>query len=213
MGRSPRTIKLVEALRTILRAVYPGRPALADEIQSYGWDHFGDVRWWFVTHLTSDEVIAVNKAFEVLNQGTIRLRGVLGPSCPEQDIDTADVRDGRLHVFDGKLYFLENKVIKTYHRVRAYETDLDRCVAELRSETKQNRVPLSKPTSETDLQNFTTNYSGQRTLGAFTAAAEAEGINATRKRLNAALDTLGPRRVGAPTGPRLRAPQPKSAGK
>src|SRR6516164_6333876 len=49
--------------RRILRAIYPERPALADEIQSYDWDHFGGVQWWFGTHLTSDEVIAVNKAF------------------------------------------------------------------------------------------------------------------------------------------------------
>ena len=68
MGRSPRTIKLVEAFRTILRAKYPGRPALADEIQSYDWDDFGGVRFWFGTYLTSDEVIAVNKAFELLQQ-------------------------------------------------------------------------------------------------------------------------------------------------
>ena len=41
MGRSPhnfpRTVTLVEAFRAILRAIYPGRPALADEIQSYDW--------------------------------------------------------------------------------------------------------------------------------------------------------------------------------
>jgi hypothetical protein len=194
----------VEAFRTILRAMYPGRPALADEIQSYGWDHFGGVQWWFGTHLTSDEVIAVNKAFEVLDQGKIRLRGVLGPSRPEEDIDPVDASAGKLHVFDGKLYFLENKVKKTYHRVRCYEIDVRRCVTELRSETKRNRILVAKPTSDVDLHNFTTNYSGRRTLAAFTAAAESEGINATRERLNAALDTLGPRRRGAPTGPRRR---------
>ena len=211
MGRSPRTIKLVEAFRVILRAVYPDRPALADEIQSYEWNFGSGPHWWqYETNLTSDEVIAVNKAFDVLNQGTIRLRGVLGPSCPEEDIDTADVRDGKLHVFDGKLYFLENKVIKTYHRVRAYETDVRHCVNELRSKTsktKPNDVPLPKP-----LRKFTKNYMGRRVLKDFTVAAQADGINTTREKYIAALDTLGPRRRGAPTGPRLRAPQPKSAG-
>jgi hypothetical protein len=44
MGRSPRafprTVTLVEAFRRILRAVYPDRPALADEIESYAWLYF-----------------------------------------------------------------------------------------------------------------------------------------------------------------------------
>ena len=188
----------MEAFRTILRAMYPARPALADEIQSYSWDDFGGVRFWFGTHLTSDEVIAVNEAFKLLDQGKIRLRGVLGPSKPEEDIDRNDASAGKLHVFDGKLHFLENKVIKTYHRVRCYEIDVRRYVNELRTETKRNRVPLAKPTSSIELQHFTTNYSGRRTLGDFTAAAEAAGINATRQRLDDALDTLGPRQRGRP---------------
>jgi hypothetical protein len=188
----------VEAFRRIFRAIYPGRPALADEIQSYAWDDFGGVRFWFGTHLTSDEVIAVNKAFELLDQGKIRFRGVLAPSRPEEDIDPVDASAGKLHVFDGKLHFLENKVIKTYHRVRCYEIDVNRCAAELRSETKRNRILVAKPTSDSDLENFTTNYSGRRTLEAFTDAAEAERLNVTRKRLNAALDTLGPRQRGRP---------------
>jgi hypothetical protein len=177
--------------------MHPGRPALADEIQSYDWDDFGGVRFWFGTHLTSDEVIVVNKAFELLDQGKIRFRGLLGPSKPEEDIDPVDSSAGKLHVFDGKLYFLENKVIKTYHRVRAYETDVRRCVTELRSETKQHRVPLAKPISK-KLRNFTTNYKGRRTLKDFTAAATTEGINATREIYNTALNTLGPRRRGRP---------------
>jgi hypothetical protein len=74
---------------------------------------------------------------------------------------------------------------------------VNRCVAELRSETQRNRGSLAKPVSK-KLRNFTTNYKGQRTLNYFTDAARAEGINATREILNAALDTLGPRRRGRP---------------
>jgi hypothetical protein len=210
MGRSPhifpRTASLEEAFRRILRAIYPDRPALADEIQSYSWDSFQGTHWWCEeTHLTSDEVIAVNKALELLNgfvieHKKIRLRGALNhPSKPLEDIDPADVSGSKLHVFAGKLRVFDgNKHIKTYYRVHCYETDVNRCVAELRSGTKRNRVSLAKPTSETDLQNFTTNYSGRRTLKAFTDAAVAARINATRTRLNAALDTLGPRQRGRP---------------
>jgi len=209
MGRSPRTVfprtvALVEAFRRILRALYPDRPALADEIQSYDWDSFRGHHWWCEeTHLTSDEVIAVNKAFELLDElvverGKIRLRGALHPSKPLEDIDPADVRDSKPHVFDGKLRVFDgNKHIKTYYRVHCYETDVNRCVAELRSETQRNRGSLAKPVSK-KLRNFTTNYKGQRTLNYFTDAARAEGINATREILNAALDTLGPRRRGRP---------------
>ena len=66
MGRSPSTVRFVEAFRRILRAIYLSRPALADEIQSYAWDHFQGTRFWFETNLTSDEIIAVNKALELL---------------------------------------------------------------------------------------------------------------------------------------------------
>ena len=209
MGRSPRTVfprtvTLEEAFRRILRALYPDRPALADEIQSYNWDFGGGHHWWqYETNLTSDEVIAVNKALELLNefvleQGKIKLRGAAHPSKPDEDINPADVGGSKLDVFAGKLRIFDgNKHIKTYYRVYCYETDVNRCVAELRSETQRNRGSLAKPMSK-KLRNFTTNYKGQRTLNYFTAAAQAEGINATRETFNAALDTLGPRRRGRP---------------
>jgi hypothetical protein len=209
MGRSPRTVfpdtvTLVEAFRKILRALYPDRPALADEIQSYSWDSFQGAHWWCEeTHLTSDEVIAVNKAFGLLNEFVIghekiRLHGAAHPSKPGEDINPADVGGSKLDVFAGKLRVFDgNKQIKTYYLVHCYETDVNRCVAELRSETQRNRGWRAKPMSK-KLRNFTTNYKGQRTLNYFTAAAQAEGINATRETFNAALDTLGPRRRGRP---------------
>jgi hypothetical protein len=212
MERFPRTVSIEEAFRRLLRAIYPERPALADEIQSYDWDSGRGHHWWHEeTNLTSDEVIDVNKAFELLDelvveQGEIKLRGALHPSKRLEGIDPADVRGSKLHVFAGRLRVFDgHKHIKTYYRVHCYETDIRRCVAELRSETQRNRGSLAKPTSKKlrkpmskKLRNFTTNYKGQRTLNYFTAAAEAEGINATRGILNAALDTLGPRRRGRP---------------
>jgi hypothetical protein len=152
-----------------------------------------------------DEVKAFNEAHRRLGEfvrqehGKFRLRGALSPSKPLEDIDPADVGDSKPHVFDGKLRVFDgNKHIKTYYRVHCYETDVNRCVAELHSETKRNRILVAKPTSDSDLQNFTTNYWGRRTLKAFTDAAEAKRLNVTRKRLNAALDTLGPRQRGRP---------------
>jgi hypothetical protein len=75
----------VEAFCTIVRALHPDRPALADEIQSYDWDYFGGVQWWFGTHLTSDEVIAVNKAFEVLAPAKIARKIIPPKSIPPEN--------------------------------------------------------------------------------------------------------------------------------
>jgi hypothetical protein len=204
--------------------MHPSRPALADEIKSYDWLYFDPKRrsvdpeiWAYVGgeefwqgeeragEGREDEVKAFNEAHRRLGEsvrqehGRFRLRGAPNhPSKPLGDIDPADVSGSKLHVFAGTLRgFDGNKHIKTYYRVHCYETDVNRCVAELRSGTQQNRVSLAKPMSK-KLRNFTTNYKGQRTLNSFTAAAQAEGINATREILNAALDTLGPRRRGRP---------------
>ena len=163
MGWPPRTVPLVEAFRRILRAIYPDRPALADEIQSYDWDSFRGPHWWqYETNLNSDEVIAVNKAFELLDefvvgQGKIRLRGALNhPSKLPGDIDPADVRGSKLHVFAGKLRVFDgNKHIKTYYRVHCYETNVNRRLADLRSETKQAKRTKLKGD---EIPGFVKNY-------------------------------------------------------
>jgi hypothetical protein len=160
MPRFPRTVTLEEAFRRKLRAIYPARPALADEIQIQDWDYYHDERWWFETNLTSDEIIAVNKAFELLHEGVarerLRLRGVLDPSEPRDDIEPADARVGKLHIVAGELLvFLNNKLVKTYRQVECYETDVDRCVSDLRSETKHAKVRKLKGD---DIPEFVKNY-------------------------------------------------------
>jgi hypothetical protein len=200
----------VEAFRVILRAVYPDRPALADEIQSYDWDFGGGPHWWqYETNLTSDEVIAVNKAFELFDEFVVewRLRGAPNhPSKPLEDINPADVRDSKPHVFAGELRVFDgNKHIKTYYRVHPYEIDVDRCVAELRSGIRRGKY-----TSPARFEKFTTAYKDglngkvPPTEKEFTDAANAAGHYRPRKDLRAALATLGPRRPG---------PKAKSAGK
>ena len=207
MGRFPRTVTLVEAYRRILRAIYPERPALADEIQSYDWDHFGGVQWWFGTHLTSDEVIAVNKAFGLLDELVegIRLRGApFSPSEPLGDIDPADVRGSKLDVFAGKLRVFEgNRHIKTYYRVHCYEIDVDRRAAELRSEVKPGEY-----TSPAGFKRFTTAYKDELngkappTEAEFTSAANNKGHYRPREEMRSAWrNAFGRRRPG---------PRPKS---
>jgi hypothetical protein len=123
MGRLPRTVSLEEAFRRILRAICPDRRALADEIRSYSWDWFAPIGpdWWFGTNLTSDEVIAVNEAFKLLDRGVAdgkyRLCRVLGHAL--QDIDPP--KDGKTHVFKGELYVFTTNGVATYRQVRCYE--------------------------------------------------------------------------------------------
>ena len=208
MGRSPRTVTVAQAFREILRENYADRPALADEIQSYDWDYFQGTRWWFETKLTSDEVIAVNKAFELLDEfvvewGKIRLRGALNhPSKPVEAIDPADVTGSKLDVFAGKLRVFDgNKHIKTYYRVNCYETDLNRCVAKLRSETKR-----AQWTSPAGFKKFTADYKGRLngdalpTEAVFTNAANTEGHYRPREEMRQAWrNAFGPRPRGRPT--------------
>jgi hypothetical protein len=131
---------------------------------------------------------------------------VLGPSSPEEDIDPVDASAGKLHVFDGKLHFLENKVIKTYHRVRAYEIDVNRRVAELRSETRR-----TKWTSEVKFKKFVEDHkvklNGKTppTEAEFTEAANNDGHYRPRKEMRQAWRNA--------FGPRPRGPRPKNTRK
>jgi hypothetical protein len=183
MGQSPhkfpRTVSLEEAFRRILRAIYSERPALADEVKSF---------WWKDRKRLPDEDVAVNKAHELFEErvarGKIRLRGVLDLRKPREDIDPADAKNGKLDIFAGELrVFLNNKVVRTYRQVHCYEADL-------RSRTRPSAAPRAKPTSEADLAIFTRNYldnGGRPVERPFAIAARNAGINATRKRLRAAL--------------------------
>jgi hypothetical protein len=121
---------------------------------------------------------------------------VLDPRKPLADIDPADAKVGKLDILAGELrIFLNHKLVRIYHQVHCYEIDVDSRVAELRSETKLKQIPLAKPTSPADLEAFTKNYSGRRTVEEFWAAAQETGY-VTRERAEAALKTLGPRPRG-----------------
>jgi hypothetical protein len=218
MGRSPRTVfphtvTLEEAFRRILRAMFPGQLSLADKIPTrWGWELPypkydstlpKDVR----RKIGGKEVKAIKKMAKIkvaresfgrlVARKEIKLWGTLDPCKPLEHIDPADARVGVVDILAGELrVFLNGKLVRTYRQVHCYEADVRLCVTELRSETSKTKpkdVSLPKP-----LRNFTTKYTGRRTLKDFTTAAEAEGINATRARFNAALDTLGPRRRGRP---------------
>ena len=71
-----------------------------------------------------------------------------------EDIDPADAEVGVVDILAGELrVFLNGKVVRIYRQVHCYETDVDRCVAELRSEIKP-----AKWTPEAGFQKFTADY-------------------------------------------------------
>jgi hypothetical protein len=208
MARFPRTVTLVEAFRRILRGM--GQPALADKIPTRsGWElpypEDDITRSKRVRKLirakqetAKKEMAKLKEARELFGGLVARkklgLRGTLDPRKPLEDIDPADAEVGVVDILAGELrVFLNGKLARIYRQVRCYETEVRRCVTGLHSGTNPNDVPLPKP-----LRNFAKKYKGRRTLKDFTAAAEAAGINVTRERLNAALNTLGPRRRGRP---------------
>jgi hypothetical protein len=129
----------------------------------------------------------------------IRLRGTLDPRKPLADIDPADAEVGLVDILAGELgVFLNGKVARTYHQVHCYETDVARCVAELRSEAKPG-----KWTSQAGFERFTTAYKGTLngkappTEAEFTEAAHTLGHYRPREEMRQALrNEFGPRKRG-----------------
>jgi hypothetical protein len=181
----------------------PDQPALADKIPTrWGWELIYPEDDIAKEETAKKEMAKIKEARELFGRlvarEKIKLRGVLDPSKPLEDIDPADAEDGMLAILTGELrVFLNNKLVRTYRQVRCYETDVDRCAAELRSETKS-----AKWTSPAELEKFVKDYKtglggGEPpTVKVFTEAAEAKGIKRPRKDLRAARAALGPIRRG-----------------
>ena len=223
MGRFPRTVTVVEAFRRILRAMCPDEPALADKIPTRsGWElpypKYDITLPKRVRRLIRRKVKTAKKemakfkeARELLGRlvarEKLRLRGVLDPSKPLDDIDPADARVGVVDILAGELrVFHNNKLGRIYRQVHCYETDVDRCVAELRSETKRtkwtNWVRFEKYTADYKVE---LNGKAPPTEAEFTRAANTAGHYRPREEMRQAWrNAFGPRRPG---------PRTKSAGK
>ena len=193
MAQFPRTVGLADAYRFIVRAGYPVRPELADEITSADW-------FVWPTTKSSEEIQAAKNARKLLEDGIakerIRLRGVLNPSLPPQDIDPAEARNGKPDVFGGQLAVSRRR----YVEVACYEIDLRRAVK--CREAKPNGMTNRKPLSEAELAIFAKNHlanGGLPTEGALREAMENAGKYAQRQRLRAVLRAAFPdRRPGRP---------------
>jgi hypothetical protein len=106
MDDDPKTISVVEAFRTLLRARHPG--PLADEIKSYDWFRHPETRRKDCDPVEVDAAVEASMRLqEGIKTRTIRLRGKLWAGAsgegPEQNISAADQREGELHIFDETL--------------------------------------------------------------------------------------------------------------
>jgi hypothetical protein len=126
--KAERLIKLADTSRTILRARYPQRPALADEIQNIRYFHSATINK--KTGLRNDpEMQAADDALAVLRKAvvsqSIRLRGCLEKNLPN-DIDPTEVEWNGIHVFDNTLevYGERGQTLRTYWNVHCYEDEV-----------------------------------------------------------------------------------------
>jgi hypothetical protein len=123
-----KSITLADAFRAILRAMWPQRPALVDEIQSSRYFH--DARWCHCRLRRIDlEAQAADDALAVLRDAivsqSIRLRGWLGDNLPA-DIEHMEVAWNGIHVFDNTLevYGERGRTLRTYRNVHCYAADI-----------------------------------------------------------------------------------------
>jgi hypothetical protein len=129
----------------------------------------------------------------------LRLRGTLDPRKPLEDIDPADAEVGVVDILADELrVFLNGKLVRIYHQVRCYETDVNRCVAELRSNTKR-----TKWTGPAGFEKFTEDYKVRLNGKAppieeeFTDAANTAGHYRPREEMRRAWrNAFGPRQRG-----------------
>jgi hypothetical protein len=121
-------IPLVDAFRAILGAMWPKRPALADEIQSILFFHYAPKDRSTGRRL-DPEAQAADDALASLRDAVvaqrIRLFGRLGDGLPH-DIHPTEVEWNGIHVFDGtiEVYGERGRTLRTYRHVHCYEHEV-----------------------------------------------------------------------------------------
>jgi hypothetical protein len=121
-------ITLIESFRTILRATYSQRPALADEIQSNQYFHYIPINR-DTGKRDHPEAQAASDALDMLKNAIvgkqIRVCGCLDPNLPA-DIDPTEVtRTSDIHVFAGTIEVHRRGVtLRMYRNVHCYESEI-----------------------------------------------------------------------------------------
>jgi hypothetical protein len=121
-------ITLAESFRTVLRATYSKRPALADEIQSDQYFHCIPINRDTGSR-DHPEAQAASDALDMLKNAIvgkqIRVCGCLDPNLPA-DIDPTEVtRTSDIHVFAGTIEVHRRGVtLRMYRNVHCYESEI-----------------------------------------------------------------------------------------
>jgi hypothetical protein len=121
-----------EAFRLVLRARYPERPALADEIVSSDWFLDRQRRPPFEGTAEARDCVA---AFEALNafykhvvHHEIRLRGVSQSDNHPRDVDPIEQAVGDLNIWEGTLDCRQRGVGNFFQNIWAHKTDVMRII-------------------------------------------------------------------------------------
>jgi hypothetical protein len=120
-------LTLTESFRTVLRASYPSRPALADEIQSPRYFHSAR-RCHCLLRRIEPEAQAADEAMATLKDGimsgSVRLRGRLNDTLPD-DIEAMEIAWSGVHVFDNTLdVYDRGRTLRTYRHVHCYAAEI-----------------------------------------------------------------------------------------
>jgi hypothetical protein len=139
---------LAEAFRVVLRAGYPQRPALADEIPSDAWFFYPPKINGELTEEAKAAFSARETIMNAIRKQRVRLRGCLKGKLPD-DIDPIYATQGRLKIFDGTLKVSDGGItLHTYSNVHCYQEEIESLIGDAPTTTDQPRRVTEKSAME-----------------------------------------------------------------
>jgi hypothetical protein len=127
-------LPLVEAFRTILRARYSSRPALADEV--HGYDFFRPDEPAHPVEEVQAALAATEALKDAIASQSVRLRGWLNGAQPA-DIDPTEIIRNGIGIFENILEVWQPstrstpfRMLRTYRNVHCYAADVGALVAD-----------------------------------------------------------------------------------
>jgi hypothetical protein len=140
---TPEIMTPVEALETILRAIYPENPNLCYAIRLHGCDWFHHPSWYEGSQRDHRRArIAAYLIRRNLRYGRIRTHGILQASELNTDVAILDVRKGDLDFFEATLDCCPGRI---YRNVFFCAADILQLVTRLASAGARNTfIPLSR---------------------------------------------------------------------
>ncbi len=127
-------LKPLDAFRIILRAIYPQRPELADEIKEIRWFHYPK-RHGVTAEESTAAWAALSAIKENVREHKIRLRGILKANDAPHDIDPIDIAEGELDIWEQTLEVSTKGVEKLYRQIHCVADDVRRLAKSVAGES------------------------------------------------------------------------------